>query len=380
MRVFQILHKYKLYIDYFESRYDVEELQFKEHLKILIEDRFYGCHILKPCINMDKDSFYTMWNYENLQLKWAKENGLNTENMYEILFAQIEEFQPDVFYNMSPIFFKKSDLEKNISKSILKIAWFASPEMNNIEFDAYKTRLTNYPPDVTNSNAKKGFRSDLFNPSFDEKFDEFNIPNEKRSNTLLFYGQYLKSGFDFRNDDIDKLLEYKINTKSNISIHLQYSETSVVRNKTIGKVFRKLKLNTNSSIFYVKHPKKLVTKNSDAPLFGLDLHSALTNAKMVFNFPVDFTGKYNVNMRNFEALSAGCHLITKRGIYPEGFIENVHYSGFDNFNDFIKVLKYYEMHPELSREIAKKGNAMIRDLYSKENQWEKFKKIVSEVG
>jgi hypothetical protein len=321
-----------------------------------------------------------MWNYENLQLKWAKENGLNTENMYEILFAQIEEFQPDVFYNMSPIFFKKSDLEKNISKSILKIAWFASPEMNNIEFDAYKTRLTNYPPDVTNSNAKKGFRSDLFNPSFDEKFDEFNIPNEKRSNTLLFYGQYLKSGFDFRNDDIDKLLEYKINTKSNISIHLQYSETSVVRNKTIGKVFRKLKLNTNSSIFYVKHPKKLVTKNSDAPLFGLDLHSALTNAKMVFNFPVDFTGKYNVNMRNFEALSAGCHLITKRGIYPEGFIENVHYSGFDNFNDFIKVLKYYEMHPELSREIAKKGNAMIRDLYSKENQWEKFKKIVSEVG
>ena len=31
-------------------------------------------------------------------------------------------------------------------------------------------------------------------------------------------------------------------------------------------------------------------------------------------------------------------------------------------------------------EIAKNGNDMIRDLYSKENQWEKFKDIVSEVG
>jgi hypothetical protein len=355
----------------------VEELQFKEHLKILIEDRFHGCHILKPCINMDMESFFTMWNYENLQLKWAKEKGLNTENMYEILFAQIEEFQPDVFYNMSPIFFKKADLEKNISKSITKIAWFASPEKNNIEFDAYKTRLTNYLPDVQ---AKKEFRSDLFNPSFDEKLDEFNLPYEERNNTLLFYGQYLKSGFDLRNENIDKLLKYKKNTKSNISIHLQYSETSVLRNKTIGKVFRKLKFKTNSSVFYVKHPRKLVTKNSDDPLYGLDLYKALSNSKMVFNFPVDFTGKYNVNMRNFEALSAGCHLITKRGIYPQGFIENIHYTAFDNFNDFIKIMRYHERHPDVSYEIARNGNAMIRDLYSKENQWEKFKEIVSEVS
>ena len=109
-------------------------------------------------VGNDKDFFFTFWNYETLQLKWAVENGLKTRNLDEIRIAQIEEFKPDVYYNFSTYY----DNEK--LRSILK-----RKDLISVCWDA--TIGTYFPPLHENYHI----RATLFEPFFKKKM----APNRK---------------------------------------------------------------------------------------------------------------------------------------------------------------------------------------------------------
>ncbi|MBK6285954.1 MAG: hypothetical protein IPF54_27655 [Draconibacterium sp.] len=98
MRVYQCIRAYDPYFPAFESKYRIKEnnFTFNEIRNLLIKDGFASTYILEPAFRNEKDFFFTFWNYETLQFKWAEENGLKTKNLDEIRIAQIEEFKPDV--------------------------------------------------------------------------------------------------------------------------------------------------------------------------------------------------------------------------------------------------------------------------------------------
>ena len=181
MKVLQAIHSYAPYISHFEKKYNInkKEISFDELKKLLLADRFYAAHILEPVLNDTENGFYTMWDYPLLQQKWAESKGWNETDLKKILFAQLEEFKPDVFYNCSPIRFDASEIKTQISPKILKVCWYASPEKKDINFKVYKTRLTNLPPDVQ-PNSKLDFRSDLFQPAHDPIMDEIMNDTEKK--------------------------------------------------------------------------------------------------------------------------------------------------------------------------------------------------------
>jgi spore maturation protein CgeB len=99
----------------------------------------------------------------------------------------------------------------------------------------------------------------------------------------------------------------------------------------------------------------------------------------VFNAAVDFSGKYKVNMRNYETLGCAAHLISDEGIYPDGFANNEHLTMYRSFEDFIEKAEYFVKHPSVSRHIALQGNSMIKKKYSKEAQWQRFQEIVASI-
>ena len=103
MKFIQITHKYNPFIDYFEKKYNIVELNpdFRTLQRLLVHDGFYAPHILKPVFDDDENSFYIMWDYNRLQLTWAKENNYETNDLIEILGLQIKLFDPEVIYNMS---------------------------------------------------------------------------------------------------------------------------------------------------------------------------------------------------------------------------------------------------------------------------------------
>jgi hypothetical protein len=367
MKIFQAIHRYILYIPYFEKKYDVESMSFEEHRKTLIEDRFYALHILQPCLDVKDQAFFTMWDYEALQHKWAKEKGWQETDLKKILFAQIEEFGPDVFYTSSSDDFPSEDLDANLKKSIIRVCWSAAPGRKAEAFKNYKTRLTNFPEDVL-PKEKTGFRTDLFQPAYDKQMAEY-VKKNDRPIDLFFYGQYVDTGFDRRNQQLERLLEFKVeNPKLNVEIRLQYREKEeiLVNIPYIRRFLRK-----------VNFPPPIVRKYSKPPTYGLDLYEALGRSKIVFNAGVDFSGKYKVNMRNFEVLGCGAHLISDEGVYPTGFEAGKHFSTYENMEDCITKIKQLLADDSLRLSIAEEGNKMVKTHYSKEKQWEAFQEIVA---
>ncbi len=370
MKIFQALHIYEPYIDHFEKKYDVKSLSFEEHRKVIIKDRFYGLHILKPCINFSLNGFYTLWNYKELQLKWAQEKGLIEKDLKKILYAQIEEFGPDVFYNMSPFYFNKKELDANLDKNLISVCWSASPYDRDEMFSFYSTRLTNVRLHLR-SKAEVGYRSDLFNPAYDPAMDQITAKTNKPID-LLFYGQYADDAFLKRNEDIDRLIKLKQHEPElNIELRLQYRfrKEIVVNIPYVRRFLQK-------TVF----PPKWIIKNAESPIFGLDLYDKISSSKIVYNAGADFTGKFKGNMRCFEVLGCGAHMLSDEGIYPDNFVAGQHFTTYKNIDDCIVKIKELLDNDEHRLAIGQQGNEMVRTFHNKEVQWENFQKIISSLS
>ena len=68
-----------------------------------LDTRFAASHILLPVYSGSPDAFYTNGDDENLQGLWAREQGLQTDDLEQILLSQIEHHRTEVFYNLDPI-------------------------------------------------------------------------------------------------------------------------------------------------------------------------------------------------------------------------------------------------------------------------------------
>lgn len=372
MKIFQTFRKYDPYIPHFEKKYRIadKDLSFEEHKRLLIKDRFFATHILKPVLNIENSTLYTIWDYPSLQLKWAKEKGWNETNLKKILFAQIEDFNPDVFYTNSPISFEASEIKNIGSRNMIKCAWFASPEPVNFDLSVYHTRLTNFPLDIKDK-SKVGFRSDYFNPSYDPEMDEF-AESKDRPIDIFFYGQYVRNYFDIRNELIHQLIDLKKQENWNIRIALQYyMEYKIPHPNNIftRRLMRYFKI--------IDFPSDSVRKNCISPYYGLDLYQELSKSKIVFNAAVDFSGVYKANMRNIESLGCGAHMISDDGIYPDGFAKGRDFSVYKSFDDFVEKARYFLNQREESEKIAKQGHNTVSTVFSKDAQWQSFQEIVS---
>lgn len=369
MKVFQILNKYNQYIPFFEEKYDVDALSYEAHRQTLINDRFYGLHLLKPILDLEEGSFYTLWNYEKLQLKWAAEKGWKETDLKKILFAQLEEYQPDVFYNCAPSSFSSEEITQKTPSGALKVCWSASPYDQEHLFKSYASRLTNVPLDIK-PKAVCGYRNDYFTPAYDAAMAQYGS-NKDRPIDLFFYGQYADDAFKKRNKFVDRLLEFKLNEPTlNIKVCLQYRirKEPVVNIPYIRRYWQK-----------IVYPSEQVRLNVDRPTYGLSLYEVLSKSKIVFNAGVDYSGEYKVNMRNFEVLGCGAHMISDRGIYPEGFNMEEHFSTYSSIEECLEKIQFLLKEDDVRTHIAQKGHDFIKNQYTKAQQWQQFQRIIAEL-
>lgn len=369
MKVFQSAHTFTAYNHYLEERYQVSKsnYSFTQLRSVLLQDGFNAVHQLQPVLT--GEGFYTLWNYEPLQLQWAKEKGWNERDLKKILFAQIEEYKPDIFYNGSPIQFNSEEIEKNISPSVAKIAWFASPEKNNIDFSVYKTRMTNLPPDV-DEEGRSGFKSHFFQLSDAPVFHPF-AQQKKRDIDILFFGQYMQDHFDKRNGYINELirLKKKYNFNMVLALMTNYQYKFLLPFKLPMALHQHFKVLT--------FPPKHVAANSHTPLFGKQMLECIGNSKIVFNCHVDMAGTHRVNMRIFEALGCGAHLLSDEGNYPRGLESGKHFSTYRDVSELEEKILYLLQHDEDRNQTAAQGTKQLQQTYSKEKQWQQFQQIAA---
>jgi spore maturation protein CgeB len=125
----------------------------------------------------------------------------------------------------------------------------------------------------------------------------------------------------------------------------------------------------------LRHPDEVRSIRA-GPLYGRDAYAAIAKTRIVFNGAIDMAGEDRGNMRCFEATGCGAVLLTDAGRYPEGFVDGETMVAYSSSHQIPELIKGLTEDVSRARSIAQAGCAMVKDRYSKERQWAKFRELV----
>lgn len=370
MKVYQCIHQYGPHIRYFEERYKPKEnkLSFNEWRNLLIQDGFASCNILQPAIEgKTQEVFYTMWDYEDLQLRWALENGLKTKNLDEIKLAQIEEFNPDIFYNISP-YYDNEFVQKLLHKKLTKICWDSLITRRPSLHEKYDIRFSLFEPFVKYWN-QHNYKSFILSPAFDNSWNDLN--RMQKDIDILFYGQFQNYFFSDRNNTIIELAKWAKQKGYVFNFHFQLPNTK----KPLVNIKRLRKLTK-----WMPVAPKIITENALKPIYGRQLYDSIARSRIVINGFGNFNGLYKENMRNYESIGCGAFLISEDGIYPDHYIPNKDFLTYRNTSELFEKIENFLTLPDKGLQWTENTRDKLKNIYSKENQWKKFLEAVNSVS
>lgn len=350
MKVFQSIHKYPPHIPAFEARYgitDDTEISFSELQKFIIDDGYASVYRLEPPEGELSEVFFTIWNYERLQLLWAKEHGLPEHStMNEIRVAQVKWFKPDVIYDFSgryrPDFIAK--LKQDNVRAIYAL-WNGVIEKNEVpaHIPGYDLYISLHQPYIEYW-AAQGVNSFELQPSIPEHWYENNKDNE-RDTDIFMYGQSNKEFFKERDEIVSKVL--LLNEKYNVSVRLQ--------------------MDAESKDYFAEQAEAI-----KSPVYGKGLYESIQRSKIVINKCTDNNLSYKSNMRVFEAIGNGALLLTERGQYPPLLEAGKDYLGYSSIDELIQLLDKVLSDWGKWEIFAKEAQERLISNFSKEYQWHTF--------
>jgi len=368
MKVYQCIHKYDPHITSFEKKYKPvqNDLSFNEWRNLLIEDGFASCNILQPSKHGNSDEvFYVLWDYENLQFRWAKENGLKTQNLDEIKLAQIEEFGPDIFYNISPNYDGNFVNKLEYKKQLTKICWDAIITANPALHEKYQLRVTLYEPYVKFWN-QHGYGSFLLSPAFPDSWEKLN--RNHKDIDILFYGQYNDYFFSDRNKLIKELIIWAKKKGFNFQLYLQLpaQKRPLINFRGIRKLTK-----------WMPVAPGIIINNTLSPIYGQQLYETIARSKIVVNSFTNYNGLFKDNMRNYETIGCGAFLISEDGIYPDHFVPNTDFLTYSSISELFKKIEYILSLPDQGLQWTEKTREKLKKIYSKDKQWENFTNAIN---
>ncbi|WP_352820424.1 glycosyltransferase [Mesorhizobium sp. M0410] len=322
---------------------------------MFLNDRYGAAHILFPILEGRQEAFFTNGDDESLQRAWARENGLNPHTpLADILLAQIEHHNTDVFYNLDPYRYDASFVGRLPGHVKRKIAWRAAP--GKIDFSGYDLVLCNFPS-MRKLWEEQGARTAHFFPSHDPELDTL-AANRHRDIDVLFFGGYSRHHQRRR-----QILEAvaRLSNHRRVVFHLDLSRYTPLAETPLGW-FGPLKA--------VRRPPA-IRNISAPPVFGRAMYEQLGRAKVVVNASIDMAGPDRGNMRCFESMGAGALLVSDSGIYPAPMRDGETMIVYDQPQDVSKTIERQLDKGSWDR-IGWAGNRAIREEYSKKRQYERF--------
>ncbi len=361
MRLFQNCGIYPSYRPRLAALRD-QSSTFADHIKIFLQDRYGACHTLLPILQENADAFLTNGDDNLVQELWGKENGLpRSASLETILLAQIEHHRTEIFYNMDPMRYG-SDFVRKLPSCVRKsITWRAAPSPG-LDLTAYDLVVCNFPTILKNY-RQQGWKAAYFAPAYDPEMDSYAL-NDDRPVDIVFVG-----GYSRHHRRRAKILEAiaGMHPEATIRFYLDRSRLTRLAESPVGFC---LPLGNH------RRPKS-IRRVTCAPVFGRDLYSVFSKAKIVLNGAVDMAGADRGNLRCFEAMGCGATLLSDSGEYPEGMVDSKTLITWNDADDAKFKARQLLDHTEHRAEIAKKGHNMLRELYSKEKQWQSFQSLAS---
>jgi glycosyl transferase family 1 len=341
-----------------------DESTFSGRLNVFLGDRFGASHLLKPVLEREPMAFFTNGDDEVLQRLWASEHGLpDPISLEEILLAQLEEHQTEIFYNIDPMRYG-SDFVKKLPGCVkTTIAWRAAPSPG-ADFSAYDAVVCNFPSIIRQYRAR-GWRAEYFSPAYDPEMDSY-AANTDRPTDVLFVGTY--SRHHLRRA---RMLDSVASLRHRFDVVFCLDRSRLTR-LAESPIVRVLPLNSR------RRPPD-TSAVTHGPVFGRDLYARMASAKIVLNGAVDMAGVDRGNMRCFEATGCGALMVSDKGDYPPGFVDHETMMLYETESEAVAVIEDALADPARSRRIAAQAHQMIGTHYSKTTQWKDFTALLGRV-
>lgn len=331
---------------------------FSASRREFLDTRFTASHILLPILLDRPEGFYTNGDDECLQGLWANENGLHTNDLEQILLAQIEHHRTEVFYNLDPMRYDSTFVAKLPGCVRKTIGWRAAPS-GDVDLTRYDLVVCNFPSILADW-RQKGCRAAYFFPAHDPAIDAY---ASARSDDLdlTFIG-----GFSRHHLKRTEALRAAAST-SGIRARFYLEDSRFTRF-------------ANSLLFIpglncYRHPAE-IRAIREGPLYGREAYAALAKTRIVFNGAIDMAGEDRGNMRCFEATGCAAVLLTDAGRYPDGFVDGETMVTYSSPHQIPQLITKLVRDGSWATAIAQAGCAMVKHRYSKERQWEKFQELL----
>lgn len=360
MRLFQNFGLYPAYVPRLRKLTE-DCFSFVSQIEAFLGDRFGACHFLKPVLKRDAAAFFTNSDDEQLQRRWANEQGMRSNaTLANILLAQIESHRTEVFYNLDPMRYQ-SDFVRSLPGCVKKaVAWRAAPSPG-ADFSAYDLVVCNFPT-ILEGYRQRGWHAEYFSPAHDPEMDAY-ASNTDRPIDVLFVGGYSRH---HRQRAVILEAVASLRERLNIVFCLDRSRLTRLAESAPGYLLPLATHRRPSSIRAVSH----------APVFGRDLYSMLSKAKIVLNGAVDMAGADRGNMRCFEAMGCGALMVSDQGVYPDAMVDGLSMLTYSDPDEAIRVITHALLDQARCAGVATFGWSSMRQHYSKQKQWQSFENLV----
>lgn len=362
MRLFQASGVYPTYLSRRRSQGHQVAATFKAQIADYLDDCFGGAHTLEPVLKGDDTAFFTIGNDEVLQRTWAREMGMRTKaSLADILLAQIEAHRTEVFYNLDPIRYG-NDFVSKLPGCVRKVVAWRNAPSPVVDMGEYDLIVCN-SASILKRYEKCGWNAAYFTPAHDPAMDKY-AGNDDRPIDVLFVGGY--SRYHTRRATVLEAVA-SLRDRYRIEFCLETSRFTQLAESPLGYILPVSKYRRPKDIRAVSHQS----------VFGRDMYALISKSKIVLNGAGDMEGEDRGNMRCFESMGCGSLLFSDEGVYPEGMVGGNTLITYRYPADVVSQLNELLKAPQIISSIAGAGYKMIRNRYSKEQQWSAFKALVS---
>jgi len=298
------------------------------------------------------------------------------KNYCEFLKNKINRFKPHlIFANINDQNIERLLLKYKKIKKIIWISHLISKKKLKYYREIFEYLITDN--DFIYKEAKnlkfKTFNLKISAPNF-IKLNKNDFIN--RRSEIYFSGSL---GHNFKN-------RFNILNFLNNNFRIKIRVRNLVEKYTFLNFFNSFLLKIFPNFTQKLYEKKLLplTNNlkyiNQKEVFGKEMLNELKKYKICINIHSDFGKNQTINMRVYEALSAGCLLITDKNKKMEKFFKDKkHVIYFKDTNDLKNKINYYLNNPEKSFKIANSGNILFRKKFQSEKRIFEFRKILNKI-
>lgn len=349
MKKFKILFiqtNYPNFLKEFHSTHKTSKMNYSE-IKRLWAGEYFGSSnfYLKNLKKFGWSGDEIIANDTIMQNAWAKEHNIKSnpvknnllkfiperiknlfnlnQSLKNILFNQVQQFQPDVVYIHDVTYLSEKDLKKIKKYTKLLVGQIAYPKPLNLNiFKSYGLIISSLP-NYVNDFKESGINTEYLKWCFEDT-----ILNDIKLSKRIYDVTYI-GGFSPHHSNGNKILEY-VSKKIKINFW------------GYGSSF--LPINSN------------IKKTYHGESWGRNMFEIFSKSKIVINRHINISKEFANNMRMYEATGMGALLVTDNKVNNEDFFDTQkEIVVYNNPEDLVKKLKFYLKNDFIREKIAKLG-------------------------